>query len=239
MFEGVYFEFPKLGFLLFVFLGCDQLCPLRSTPLLFPHLHALQIEKTRVPWEEMAKWIMIVCLIVALMSPIKETPLPTQYAGYQTLIIADDTTDKTHLNTLIALRPHDAIALFWGGVSLPLTHDHKALRSIITQLPKGDSTAPIPWEITQFLATQSKPWVVILSNHPQTWKHQLPSTLHDCFLVPPNNRTQWLNQESHHHPAIEIMRDQSIKVYYYFYPLFVGFMALLVYLYGRNQRGRM
>ncbi len=239
MFEGVYFEFPKLSFLLFVFLGCDQLCPLRSTPLLFPHIHALKREKTAFTWVEMAKWVMIVCLIFALMSPIKETPLPTQYAGYQTLIIADDTTDKTHLNTLIALRPHDAIGLFWGGVSIPLTHDHKALFSMVTHLPETTKIAPLPHEMLQFLATQNKPWVVILSNHPQTWKQQLPFTVHDCSLIPPNNRTQWLSQESRRHPAIEMMRDQSIKVYYYFYPLFVGFMALLVYQYGRNQRGRM
>lgn len=239
MFEGVYFEFPKLGFLLFVFLGCDQLCPLRTNPLLFPQLHHLSPPKRSVTWITMAQWGMIVFLIVALMSPIKETPLPTHYAGYQTLIIADDTTAKTKttITTLIALRPHDAIGVYVGGIILPLTYDHTALASMVTHVPQTTTTAPLPRETLQFLTTHTKPWVIILSDHPQTWEKQLPLSLHDHLLISDKQEDQWIQKESRRHPAIEIFSEHSTKVYYYFYPLFLGFMALLLYLYGRNQRG--
>lgn len=239
MFEGVYFEFPKLGFLLFVFLGCDQLCPLRTNPLLFPHIHHLSDEKKRLTWIELSKWGMIVCLIVALMSPIKETPHPTEYAGYQTLIIADEVTAKTKttITTLIALRPYDAIGVYAGGIILPLTYDHAALTSMVTHMIQTTITAPLPRETLQFLTAQTKPWVIILSDHPQTWEKQLPLSLHDRLLISDKQEDQWIQKESRHHPAIEILSEHSTKVYYYFYPLFLGFIALLLYVYGRNQRG--
>ncbi len=239
MFEGIYFEFPKLSFLLFVFLGCDQLCPLRSNPLLFPHIHPLIAEKKRLKWIELSKWGMIVFLIVALMSPIKETPMPTQYEGYSTLIIADDTTLETQnkLKALIALRPYDAIGVYVNGVILPLTYDHHALLSMVTHLPKMTKAAPLPHETIRFLTAQKKPWVILLSHNPKQWEPQLPFALKDRSFPPFAYEDQWMRDESRHHPAIEILTEHATKVYYYFYPLFLGFMALLVYLYGRNQRG--
>ncbi len=37
MFEGIYFEFPKLLFLIFFFIACHTLCPMKLPSFYFPH----------------------------------------------------------------------------------------------------------------------------------------------------------------------------------------------------------
>ena len=73
MLEGIYFQFPKLSFILFFFLACEALCPLRSNPIYFPRNTLFGTQESKPPlWMWVAKWAMISFFIVALMSPVRE-----------------------------------------------------------------------------------------------------------------------------------------------------------------------
>ncbi|MDD4855148.1 MAG: VWA domain-containing protein [Sulfuricurvum sp.] len=239
MFEGFYFEFPKLSFLLFVFLACENLCPLRSQMLYFPHISHFGDSGVKSPaWMWISKWLMIVFLIVALMSPVKEIQEPPRFEGYSTLIVADspDEEMREKIATFIALRPFDAIALYVPDrVKVPLTKDYEALLSILHQLPKTPHVQ-IDYTIKEFLSTQERRWIVIFSNHPKTFVHSIPTQI-ESSVVPEKQWREWMKKSNHEHDLIPIVTEATRLKYLYFYPLFFGFIAMFVYLFGRNQRG--
>ncbi len=73
MFEGLYFEYPKLSTLIVIFIACDAYCKLRSRALYFPHINILHQEKSPVStillW---LKWIALSLLVLAMMSPVRD-----------------------------------------------------------------------------------------------------------------------------------------------------------------------
>ena len=239
MFEGFYFEFPKLSFLLFVFLACENLCPLRSQMLYFPHISRFGDAGVKSPsWMWISKWLMIVFLIVALMSPVKEIQETPRFEGYNTLIVADSPNEemKEKIASFIALRPFDSIALYVpNGVKIPLTSDHKAVLSILKQLPKVPN-GQVDYTIKEFLSTQERVWIVLFSDHPKTFVHSIPILI-ETSVVPQKHWRAWMQKSNREHSVIPIASERVHLEYFYFYPLFFGFMAMLVYLFGRNQRG--
>jgi len=239
MFEGFYFEFPKLSFLLFVFLACENLCSLRSQMLYFPRISRFGDAGVKSPaWMWISKWLMIVFLIVALMSPVKEIQETPRFEGYSTLIVADspDESMRAEIASFIRLRPHDTIALYVPkSVKIPLTRDHEALLSILHQLPKIPNER-IDYTIKEFFSTQERPWIVLFSNHPKVFVHSIPTQI-ETSVVPQKDEREWMKKSNREHPAIPIAEKSVRLEYLYFYPLFFGFMAMLVYLFGRNQRG--
>jgi len=239
MFEGFYFEFPKLSFLLFVFLACENLCPLRSQMLYFPRISRFGDAGVKSPaWMWISKWLMIIFLIVALMSPVKEIQETPRFEGYSTLIVADspDEEMRAKIASFIELRQHDSIALYVPkSVKIPLTRDHEGLLSILKQLPQT-SNVQIDYTIKEFLSIQERPWIVLFSNHPKTFVHSIP-TIIETSIVPQKRWRDWMKKSSLEHPVIPIVEERIRLEYLYFYPLFFGFMAMLVYLFGRNQRG--
>jgi Ca-activated chloride channel homolog len=239
MFEGFYFEFPKLSFLLFVFLACENLCPLRSQMLYFPHISRFGDAGVKSPaWMWISKWLMIVFLIVTVMSPVKEIEEIPSFEGYSTLIVADSPNEemKAKITSFIELREHDEIALYVPkNVKIPLTRDHKALLSILNQSPKTPNVQ-IDYTIKEFLSSQERPWIVIFSDHPKTFVHSIPTHI-ETSVVPYKQWQDWMKKTDSEHPVIPIAEERLQLEYLYFYPLFFGFMAMLVYLFGRNQRG--
>ncbi|HHH72793.1 MAG TPA: VWA domain-containing protein, partial [Sulfuricurvum sp.] len=91
MFDGVYFEFPKIASFVFIFLACDALCKLRERGLYFPHLGrfgSVALKPSRWLW--FLKWAAIVFLIAALMSPVKEKVYAPQSApGHAVALVVD------------------------------------------------------------------------------------------------------------------------------------------------------
>lgn len=239
MFEGFYFEFPKLSFLLFVFLACENLCPLRSQMLYFPHISRFGDAGVKSPaWMWISKWLMIIFLIVALMSPVKEIQETPRFQGYSTLIVADspDEAMKAKIASFVELREHDEIALYVPkNVKIPLTRDHEALLSILNQLPKTPKLQ-MDYTIKAFLSTQDRPWIVIFSDCPKTFVHSIPILI-ETSVVPQKQWREWMQKSNLERPVIPIASERVRLEYFYFYPLFFGFMAMLVYLFGRNQRG--
>jgi hypothetical protein len=247
MLEGIYFQFPKLGFLLFFFLACETLCPLRSNALYFPNTtHFGEAGVKPLLWMWLSKWGMISLFIVALMSPVKDQKI-TYYGGggYDILLILDpamiDRNVIAQVDKFIDKRPNDGIGLWVPGrseVSIPLTYEHDVLKSILSQIPSGHDEAFIGPSISRFFnaSLERAKWVIVISPDPQKALYPFPSGI-EASYAPQNNRASWFESIHHAHPVLIPQQEHRYVDYFYIYPLFFGFMAMLSYLYGRNQKG--
>lgn len=162
MFEGLYFEYPKMLSLIFVYIACEAYCKLRSSAIYFPHTAALTKETTKVSalmW--ILKWLSIVLLIFAFMSPVKDGVLELAPGeGYDIALVMDASRSmrakgfdkgkpeanrfdavKTIVNGFIASRPDDNLGLVLFGdyafIASPLTYDKKILQQIVAHLELG------------------------------------------------------------------------------------------------------
>jgi len=162
MFEGVYFEFPKIIFLIFIFLACAALCKMRLTSIYFPHTadflkNSISASKTLF----FLKWLGIIMLILALMSPIKDEPYELEPKdGYEIALILDASESmkaegfdaknvqlnrfdvvKEIVGDFIAQRKNDNMGLVVFGafsfIASPLTYDENILNKILSQLYIG------------------------------------------------------------------------------------------------------
>jgi Ca-activated chloride channel family protein len=162
MFDGVYFEFPKIGFVLFVFLACEALCRMRHQGIYFPHLSAFAAVTLKPSyWLRFLKWASIILLIAALMSPVKEKVFqPDSMPGYAMALVVDasesmrngdfDPDDQTKsrfeavqaiLNRFVAQRGGDTVGMVVFGthafIASPPTADTRMLSQIIDRLYVG------------------------------------------------------------------------------------------------------
>lgn len=242
MFEGVYFQFPKLAFLLFFFLACTSLCPLRPNPIYFPNLPFFNRDETGSPlWMWVAKWLMISMLIVALMSPVRE--IPQESRGYDILIALDPRSitpqNIERIHTFIQQRPEDRIALYVpyeSPLMIPLSRDHDRITSMAAQLEPSEVSGKITREIERFFATSEEGmgWMLIVSENPKEWVRSLPIGIDITTIDPVSD---WVNETDRDHLPSMVMSSRKYFEYFYIYPLFIGFLAMLAYLFGRNQKG--
>lgn len=305
MFEDLFFEFPKVASILFIFAGCESLCRMRAPGLYFPHLAlaAAQTHRTTLLlW--LLKWIALVLLTLALMSPVKEerytiTPPP----GYHITLIVDasqsmnsnafDTTDvnrsrfdvvKSVIDNFIEARRGDAIGLVVFGkdayVAAPLTLQTTLLRDIVEHLyiaMAGQFTAlyeataqgvdllrrsgegsriailltdghntpggVVPPEVAMALAVREKVRLYTIGiGDPGGYDADVLQQMADltggehfgardtAALVDVYAAINRL--EKHPLPPPPVI----VKRYYYVYPLFLGFLVLLMYVHLRNRR---
>ena len=162
MFEGVYFEFPKIIFLIFLFLACAALCRMRLTSIYFPHTaeflrSSISASKTLF----FLKWLGVIMLILALMSPVKDEPYELEPKdGYEIALILDASESmkaegfdaknvqlnrfdvvKEIVGDFIAQRKNDNMGLVVFGafsfIASPLTYDENILNKILSQLYIG------------------------------------------------------------------------------------------------------
>ncbi len=242
MLEGIYFQFPKLGFILFFFLACEALCPLRSNPIYFPRNALFGTQESKPPlWMWIAKWAMISFFIVALMSPVRE--VKEEVRGYDILIILEPSSIQPEIlediRSFIEKRPTDRFALYVPAPSstiIPLTEDHETFLKILSQLKKENSEEKITKEIERFFSTtpEARGWMILLSSKPKEWIRSLPIGL-EVSIIEPNE--DWVEVSHLSHPPFMAIPTHKYFEYYYIYPLFIGFLAMLLYLYGRNQKG--
>lgn len=162
MFEGLYFELPKLIFLIFFFIACEALCKMRLASIYFPHTQRFansSVSSSKLLF--LLKWLGIVMLILALMSPVKdETYELDPKHGYEIALILDasqsmqaegfDTSNanlnrfdvvKSIVTDFITQRKNDNIGLVVFGeysfIASPLTYDENILNRIVSQLHIG------------------------------------------------------------------------------------------------------
>jgi hypothetical protein len=244
MFDGIYFQFPKLGFLLFFFLACEALCPLRTNPLYFPRTLLFgEVGVKPSLWLWIAKWAMISFLIVALMSPVHDRKIMHHGGGWDILLVVDpaliNPETLTQITSFIESRPDERIALWIPeNTVVPLTYEHDVLKSIVMQTPKQDTSTSVNRSISRFFATsgEGRGVAVILSNNPKSFVYTLPSGIQTA-VISPKRETRWLDTLRRTYPPYKVQLTSRYFDYYYVYPLFLGFLAMLAYLYGRNQKG--
>lgn len=240
MFEGIYFQFPKLGFLLFFYLACASLCPLRSAPLYFPRPAWFERSQIRPPvWMWLAKWTMISMLIIALMSPVRE--ISRQPEGENILLIVDqkalDKSVRNMIGTILKNHVNDRFALYVPGerpIIIPMTQNREAVLSIVDQIETKNVFSQAGREIERFFPDGREGRAVIFSDRPKEFVRSIPVGLNVVVL----ERTGgWKGVEMPETPKLRILQPNKYFEFYYIYPLFIGFLAMLAYLFGRNQKG--
>jgi len=161
-FDGLYFELPKLVFVIFFFIACETLCKMKLPSIYFPH--ANQFMKNSVSSSKalfLLKWLGIVMMILALMSPVKDEPYELEpKSGYEIAMILDASQSmaakgfdqsnpslnrfdvvKSIVSDFIAQRKNDNLGLVVFGaysfIASPLTYDEHILNRIVSQLQIG------------------------------------------------------------------------------------------------------
>jgi len=162
MFDGIYFEFPKIAFVIFFFIACETLCKMKLPSIYFPH--ASQFMKSNVSASKLLfflKWLGIIMLILALMSPVKDEPYELKpKEGHEIALILDASESmktrgfdphnpgatrfdvvKEIVKDFINKRKNDNIGLVVFGeyafIASPLTYDEHILSRIVSQLQVG------------------------------------------------------------------------------------------------------
>ncbi len=307
MFDGIYFEFPKILFVIFFFIACETLCKMRLPSIYFPH--ASQFMKSNIQASKLLfflKWIGIVMLILALMSPVKDEPYElAPKEGHEIALILDasqsmeargfDRNDpmqtrfdvvKKIVRDFIQKRKSDNIGLVVFGaysfIASPLTYDEHILSRIVSQLQVGMAgkyTAlyeALAQGVNLLKMSKAKSKVAILLTDgystPEVDKIPLdvaidlakkegvkvypigiggPGEYNRAVLLKIAKETGGVafgassaDELKAVYAKIDALEKSDIKnesftykKYYYFYPLFLGLIALMLYIYLRNKRG--
>ncbi|MEA1892448.1 MAG: VWA domain-containing protein [Campylobacterota bacterium] len=162
MFNGLYFEFPEFALVLILFLTCAKFCKMKLPSLYFPH--TAQFMQNSVSASKLLfilKWLGIVMLIVAFMSPVRDEPYELDPKdGYEIALILDASQsmkaqgfDENNprlsrfdvvqdiVGDFIKERKNDNIGLVVFGaysfIASPLTYDENILNKIVSQLYIG------------------------------------------------------------------------------------------------------
>jgi len=162
LFDGLFFEFPRLGFLIFFFIACETLCRMKLPSLYFPHTS--QFMSRTVSASKLLfflKWTAIIMMIISLMSPVKDEPYELEPKdGHEIALILDASQSmqakgfdrsnpnlnrfdvvKNIVSDFIAKRKNDNIGLVVFGeysfIASPLTYDENILKRIVSQLQIG------------------------------------------------------------------------------------------------------
>jgi len=162
MFNGLYFEFPLFGLLLFLFVVCAIFCKMKMPSLYFPHTTTFMHNTASASkLLSFLKWGAIVMLIVALMSPVKDEPYELKPKhGHEIALILDASGSmnergfdpsnlgaskfdvvKSVVKDFIKKRKNDNLGLVVFGeysfIASPLTYDRNILSRIVSQLQVG------------------------------------------------------------------------------------------------------
>ena len=162
MFDGIYFEYPYVALCLVVFLLCAYFCKMKVVSIYFPHTNSFMsgsVSASRFLF--ILKWLGIVMLILALMSPVKDEPYELDPKdGYEIALILDASGSmreigfdrdnlalsrfdvvKDIVSDFIKKRDTDNIGLVVFGaysfIASPLTYDSNILKKIVSQFYIG------------------------------------------------------------------------------------------------------
>jgi Ca-activated chloride channel homolog len=307
IFGGLFFEFPKLLFVIFFFIACETLCRMRLPSLYFPHTG--QFMKHSVASSKLLfflKWIAIVMLILALMSPVKDEPYELEPKdGYEIALILDASQSmqargfdrnnpnvtrfdavKSIVGDFIESRKNDNIGLVVFGsysfIASPLTYDEHILKRLVSQLQigmAGRSTAlyeSMAQGVNLLKMTKSKSKIAILLTDgfstagvdkipldvaldlakkegikvypigiglPDEYNREVlvkiaKGTGGVAFGASSASELQAVYEKIDELEKSEIKNETFTYLkYYYFYPLFIGLISLMLYVYLRNKRG--
>jgi len=161
-FGGFYFEMPKLFFVIFFFIACETLCRMRLPSLYFAHIsHFMNAKISASKLLFLLKWLAIVMMILALMSPVKDEVYELEpKQGHEMALILDASESmqergfdrsnaalnrfdvvKLIVQDFIHKRPNDNMGLVVFGsysfIASPLTYDENILSRIVSRMQIG------------------------------------------------------------------------------------------------------
>lgn len=139
------FEHPYAFVIIFVFIICKLLCPIKSESLIFPKASFFQKSKYKINILEL---LIIILLTIALASPIKTKIIQSQKQGYDIVIVLDTSGSMEEFNKLnnakkvilefAKKRKTDRLGLVIFGniayIASPLTYDKKTFESILKRI---------------------------------------------------------------------------------------------------------
>ncbi len=306
MFEGFYFEFPKLALLLFFFLACEALCKMKLPSLYFPHTASfLQQSVSKSKLLLFLKWLAIIMMIIAMMSPVKDMELEVKpKMGRDIALVLDASNSMSArgynlenmmatrfvavqdiVNDFIINRESDNLGIVVFGafsfIASPLTYDQNILKRVVSQLyigMAGKFTAlyeALAQSVNLLKGSEAKSKIAILltdghntSDSKITLQTAIdlakkegvkvyaigigsPREYNGAILKKIAQETGGMAFGAVNIEQLEAVYKQidtlekseiktdsySYKTYYYYIPLFVAFIALLMYVYIRNKRG--
>ncbi|MBD3796578.1 MAG: VWA domain-containing protein [Campylobacterales bacterium] len=309
MFEGIYFEFPKIAFVIFFYIACETLCKMRLPSIYFPH--SAQFVKNSIATSKLLfilKWLGIVMMILALMSPVKDEPYELKPKhGYEIALILDASESmgqrgfdmlnpsasrfdivKNIVSDFIQKRENDNMGLVVFGqysfIASPLTYDKNILSSLTMQLHEGiagkytalyeglaqgvhllketESKTKIAILLTDGYSTQGVDRIPLDVALDMAKKEDVkvypigigaPDEYNRAVLAKIAQDTGGVaygassaKQLKEIYEKIDKLEKSEIKNetftyknYYYFYPLFVALLSLMLYVYLRNKQGGM
>ncbi|QSZ41271.1 VWA domain-containing protein [Sulfurimonas aquatica] len=162
MFNSLYFEYPYVALALVAFILCELFCKMKLPSFYFPH--AAQFMNSTISASKflfLLKWLGIVLMVVALMSPVKDEAYELEpKKGHELAIIIDASQSmqargfddnnpgisrfdivKAIVSDFIKKRVTDNIGLVVFGeysfIASPLTYDENILSRIVSQLQIG------------------------------------------------------------------------------------------------------
>lgn len=162
MFEGLYFEYPSVALVILFFILCAKVCKMRLPSIYFPHTaQFMQASVNSSKLLVFLKWLGIIMLIVALMSPVTDEPYELEpKSGYEIALVLDASQsmqakgfDKSNrdltrfdvvkaiVSDFITSRQNDNIGIVVFGsysfIASPLTYDANILKGIVSNLYIG------------------------------------------------------------------------------------------------------
>lgn len=307
MFDGIYFEFPQLLFVIFFFIACALLCKMKLPSIYFPHVS--QFMKSNVATSKLLvflKWLAIIMMILALMSPVKDEPYELKPKhGHEIALILDASGSmkergfdpanpatsrfdvvKSIVKDFINKRTNDNMGLVLFGsysfIASPLTYDKHILSRIVSQLEvgmAGQYTALYEAlaqgvNLLKMSKAKSKVAILLTDGYSTAGADKIPLDValdmakkEGVKIYPIGiggadeyNRAVLLkiaketggvafgasnaSQLKEVYKKIDELEKSEIKNetfsyknYYYFFPLFIALLSLLLYVYMRNKRG--
>lgn len=153
---SIVFEHPYAFLIIFLFLFCAYFCKARFEAIVFPHMALLQKSAQKQSMVLLFfKWLSIVSLIVALMSPVIENKIEIQRnKGYAIGLLLDISRSmnapgyvnkfaivKKIVRKFIKKRVHDQMGIVvfadFAYIASPLTYDKSMLLKILNNLKVG------------------------------------------------------------------------------------------------------
>lgn len=162
MFNGLYFEYPNVAFVILLFILCTIICKMKLPSLYFPHISQfMKVSNGASKLLLFLKWLSITMLIVSLMSPVKDEPYELEpKKGYEIALILDasesmkakgfdeNNRDLTRFDVVkkivsdfIISRKNDNMGIVVFGaysfIASPLTYDANILKDVVSNLYIG------------------------------------------------------------------------------------------------------
>jgi len=254
----LYFEYPKVASFIVIYIACEAYCRLRLKSLYFPQIKSFSKETHRdFRALNSLRYMAIVMMILAMMSPVKDEKIlldiePTIAIGV--VLQRLETVErfeyiKGALKRLINTSNSDMVSLYFYDEKAyhlaPFTQDDYHLNRVLEQIESSDKTATtfeatlqILHEEIQALDLSSK-WIVILKKGSEPSIHELLGVQY-LYIDTQKSEVEIADAFEKFTKRLSLedeIERYTLKTYLYFYPLFIAFLLLLLYVYLLNKRG--